>query len=143
MQFTVPMSIDETAHMLLSHGQAIPIFADTVVEVTSSQRWDSRGEFSVKRRWKGRRGWFSYTAVELKGTIAVVSDYQTQVDAQIHLPVAAYLIGAFAFISLLVGSTGGDAQIGLLFALVIALLFAFDAFVLYRVIRSLRIGKRP
>lgn len=139
MQFTAPVSIDEAVRILSSHSAEIPVLADTVVEV--SKGWEGKGDFSVKRRWKSR-GW-TYTVVQLTGTLAAASDSTTAVNLRIGLDIMAYVAAAFAVILLLAGLNTRNGELLILCSIVIVLLFVFDAYVLYRVIDSLKKGRRP
>lgn len=141
MQFTAPVSIDEAVRILSSHSAEIPVLADTVVEV--SRGWEGKGDFSVKRRWKAKRGWGKYTVVYLNGTLAAASDSTTAVNLRIGLDIMAYVAAAFAVLLLLAGLNARNGEILILCSIVIVLLFVFDAYVLYRVVDSLKRGRRP
>ena len=140
MQFTSPVPIDQTVSILQSHAHKVAILADTVVEVSSN--WQSQTEFSVKRRWKGRRAnLFTSTFIELKGELAATHDQKTSVNARIQLGVMAYVTGicVILFVLFVPGSRQG---LYLLFPAVIVMSYIMDAYVIYRVIDSLKKGYR-
>jgi hypothetical protein len=141
MNFTAPVSIDETTRILNSHEQTIPVLPDTVVEILRSSR-TAQVQFSVKRKWKWRRNWYQYSVVELNGTLTATSDKQTAVTAHIKLGIAFYVVlGFVVFLPLLWGNSR-NGWFSWFISIVIVLLLSLDAYVIYKVIRGLKTGLR-
>lgn len=140
MRFTAPVSFEEAVWILASHGQVVPVLADTLVELPEMRRRSS-GDFVVKRRWK-TSVLLKYTVVEIRGSLTQTAEQQTLVNARIQLGDMAYVAVVFAIIMLVAAPNAPEPEVFRLAAGVIVALFAVDAYVIYRIIRSLKKGKR-
>lgn len=139
MRFTAPVPFQQAVWILSTHHHEVPVLADTIVELPETERRSS-GDFVVKRRWKGSTI-MKYTVVELRGSLTETPEGKTNVNARIQLGDMAYVSIVFVILFVIVGANSRDAEIALLGAGVIITLFVLDAFVLYRIIDSLKTGR--
>lgn len=164
MRLTTPHTLDETKRILLHHIAHVPILADTEVSFGTEATEDAppvdlprtaygmsprpkleetSATYRVERYWKAARGLLRYPVTGLSGTLRKISEDETEVTVHVELYEMAYIVLGVILIGILMIASPQTRELGLIIAIALSVLFLLDAYVLFRVVVSIRDGTDP